>query len=70
MTDSTTRRKFAKDEVEEVSTYQIIQGLINHIYRVGHLKQNNSRELLKGFKQQVKSIQSGLYFRNITMAAV
>lgn len=59
-----------KDEVREVSTYQIIQGLINHIYRFGQLKQNNHGELLKGFKPEVKSIQSCLYFRNITMAAV
>lgn len=33
---STRRCKFAKDEVREVSTYQVIQGLINHTYRLGH----------------------------------
>lgn len=59
-----------RDEVREVSTHQIIQGLRNHIYRLGHLKHNSHGELLKGFKPEVKSIQSCLYFRNITMAAV
>lgn len=59
-----------KDKVREVSTYQIIQGLINHIYRFGHLKQNSHGELLKGFKPEVKSIRLCFCFRNITMAAV
>ena len=69
---STVKSEFVKDAVRVVSTYQGIHGLINSIYRFGHLFFFflNNGELLKDFKLEVKSIQPCLYFKRIIMAAV